>query len=52
MLQNQGWINSETLIILETSTKRALNLPAKAALIDQRRYGAALISFLRYPGGD
>lgn len=49
-LQNQGWINSDTLIILETSTKRSLNLPPKAALIDQRRYGAALISFLSYEG--
>jgi 16S rRNA (guanine966-N2)-methyltransferase len=51
-LQHQGWINSETLIVLETSTKRALNLPTKAALIDQRRYGAALISFLSYGGED
>jgi 16S rRNA (guanine966-N2)-methyltransferase len=45
-LHDQGWVNSETLIVLETSTKRALNLPPQAALIDQRRYGAALVSFL------
>ena len=46
-LQNQGWIEAKTLIILETSAKRALNLPPNVALIDQRRYGAALISFLK-----
>jgi 16S rRNA (guanine966-N2)-methyltransferase len=45
-LYNQGWINEETLIILETSTKREINLPAFMKLIDQRRYGAALISFI------
>lgn len=47
-LSSQGWINSETLIVLETSAKRTLNLPTEAALIDQRRYGAALVSFLNY----
>ncbi len=51
-LHNQGWINSETLIILETSAKRPLRLPTRAALIDQRRYGAALVSFLAYSGCD
>lgn len=47
-LRSQGWITLETLIVLETSAKRAVNLPTKAALIDQRRYGAALVSFLTY----
>ena len=46
-LRNQGWIQSQTLIILETSAKRALSLPPGAALIDQRRYGVALVSFLK-----
>ncbi|MBX9805302.1 MAG: 16S rRNA (guanine(966)-N(2))-methyltransferase RsmD [Alphaproteobacteria bacterium] len=46
-LHNQGWIDSSTLIVLETSSKRPLNLPSTTALIDQRRYGAALISFLK-----
>jgi 16S rRNA (guanine966-N2)-methyltransferase len=56
-LHHQGWIQAHTLIVLETSAKRALSLPQQAALIDQRRYGAALISFLRLaldeltPGG-
>ena len=49
-LSQREWINSETLIVLETSAKRSLNLPPKAALIDQRRYGAALVSFLSYEG--
>jgi len=47
-LHDQGWINSETLIVLETSAKRTLSLPPQATLIDQRRYGAALVSFLTY----
>lgn len=51
-LQNQGWIEAKTLIILETSAKRALNLPPNVALIDQRHYGAALISFLKVGNND
>jgi 16S rRNA (guanine966-N2)-methyltransferase len=47
-LCNEGWINSKTLIVLETSAKRPLQLPVSATLIDQRRYGAALISFLTF----
>lgn len=46
-LRNQGWIQSHTLVILETSAKRALSLPPGVALINQRRYGAALVSFLK-----
>jgi 16S rRNA (guanine966-N2)-methyltransferase len=46
-LLQQGWIDNETLIILETSTKREVKLPQNAALIDQRRYGAALVSLIR-----
>lgn len=45
-LNAQGWIDAKTLIILEISSKRELNLPLTVNLIDQRRYGAALISFL------
>lgn len=45
-LYREGWINSETLIVLETSAKRVLSLPTTINLIDQRRYGVALISFL------
>lgn len=46
-LSTQGWIQPQTLIVLETSAKRALNLPQNATLIHQRRSGAALVSFLR-----
>ena len=48
-LHDQGWINDQTLIILETSAKRELQLPPKSNLISQRRYGVALISFLTFP---
>jgi 16S rRNA (guanine966-N2)-methyltransferase len=46
-LHNQGWLNVQTLIVLETSAKRVVNLPPHVTIIDQRRYGAALISFLK-----
>jgi len=52
VLHNQGWINEKSLIILETSAKRELKLPPNAAVIDQRRYGAALISFCYHKCGD
>ena len=48
VLQEQGWINNETLIILETSQKGTLKLPPNVQLIDQRRYGAALVTFCRF----
>lgn len=51
-LHNQGWIHSKTLVVLETSAKRPLSLPIRAALVNQRRYGAALISFLTYQSDD
>jgi 16S rRNA (guanine966-N2)-methyltransferase len=48
-LQQQGWINTETLIVLETSSKQTRETNAMAEdimeLYDQRRYGHALISF-------
>jgi 16S rRNA G966 N2-methylase RsmD len=44
-LHTQGWIDEQTLIVLETSAKRELKLPPNTSLIDQRRYGAALVSF-------
>jgi 16S rRNA (guanine966-N2)-methyltransferase len=48
-LQQQGWINQDTLIVLETSSKQARETNEAAAdiveLRDQRRYGHALISF-------
>lgn len=47
-LHSQGWINHETIFVLETSSKRDIQIPPNAQLIDQRRYGAALVSFIRY----
>lgn len=41
-----GWINEETLIILETSIKREIKIPSFAKVIDQRRYGAAMVSLI------
>lgn len=47
-LHQQGWISPQTLIVLETSSKKDLILPRHITILDQRRYGAALISFLTY----
>lgn len=44
-LQTQGWIGKDTLIILETSSKQSPHIPEDFHLMDQRRYGAALVSF-------
>jgi 16S rRNA (guanine966-N2)-methyltransferase len=48
-LHNQGWVNHDTLSVLETSSKREIKLPPNAQIIDQRRYGAALFTFLVFP---
>lgn len=48
-LHHQGWIQPHTLVVLETPAKRALSLPSATQLIQQRRYGLALISFLNLP---
>jgi 16S rRNA (guanine966-N2)-methyltransferase len=49
-LKNQGWVNTQTLIVLEISAKMAPQLPPEVNIIDQRRYGAALISFIKAGG--
>ena len=46
-LQAHGWIGKDTLSILETTSRQVPSIPEGFRLIDQRRYGAALISFLQ-----
>jgi 16S rRNA (guanine966-N2)-methyltransferase len=46
-LQAKGWIGKHTIIILETWSKQPLPAPDGFYLVDQRRYGGALISFLQ-----
>jgi len=47
-LSTQGWICPQTLIVLETSAKRTLDLPPNARVIKQCRYGATFVSFLYF----
>ena len=50
-LQQRGWIDANTLIVLETNSKQTRETNAAldgiANLHDQRRYGHALVSFFR-----
>ncbi|MGH7014462.1 MAG: 16S rRNA (guanine(966)-N(2))-methyltransferase RsmD [Stellaceae bacterium] len=43
-----GWLLPEAIVVVELSAKRDLTQPAGFTLLDQRRYGAAKIAFLRY----
>lgn len=42
-----GWINGDTLCIVETASKSEFDAPRGFEMLDQRKYGAAMISFLR-----
>jgi 16S rRNA (guanine966-N2)-methyltransferase len=45
-----GWFAPEALVVVEVAAKSALAPQAGFALLDERRYGAARIVFLRYDG--
>ena len=42
-----GWLQPETVLVLEESADVAVELPAGFALDDRREYGAAAVHFLR-----
>jgi 16S rRNA (guanine966-N2)-methyltransferase len=46
-LVQRGWLKTGALIVAETEAGELAALPASVALIDQRRYGRAAITFLR-----
>jgi 16S rRNA (guanine966-N2)-methyltransferase len=46
-LQGRGWINEDTLCIVETPSKSEFAAPRGFEILDQRKYGAAMISFLK-----
>ncbi len=46
-LAGRGWVGQESLIVLETAAKEPFEPPRGFQLIDQRRYGAAMVSFLK-----
>ena len=45
-----GWIADGALIVVELAAKEAFAPPDAATLLDERRYGAARIVFLRWAG--
>jgi len=47
-LATAGWLLPEAIAVVELAVKRDFVPPAGFALLDERRYGAAKIVFLRY----
>lgn len=45
-LQPQGYLQPDTLIVVETGSAETLVLPPELTLLDSRRYGAALVWFI------
>ena len=49
-LKSRGWIGPESLCIVETASKTEFEIPLGFEVLDQRKYGAALISFVKIAG--
>ena len=47
MFQKMGWINSETLIIIETDAKNPEKIPTGFSLVKERNAGRNLFLFLK-----
>lgn len=47
-LASAGWLSPDALCIVELAAKEGLELPPGFTIIDERRYGAARIVFLRF----
>ena len=50
-LAREGWIAPGAIAVAERAAKEDFQTPGGFALIDERRYGAAKVAFLRYEGG-
>lgn len=46
-LNGRGWINADTLCIVESPSKTEFEAPRGFEILDQRKYGAAMISFVK-----
>ena len=46
-----GWIARDALCVVEVSAKEPFAAPEGFAILDERRYGKARLTFLRYGGG-
>lgn len=51
-LRSRGWIGGDTLAVVETSASETLAWPAGFERLDERRYGAALVTFLKTKRGE
>jgi 16S rRNA (guanine966-N2)-methyltransferase len=49
-LDARGWLAPGAVCVVETATKENFAPPSGFTLLDERRYGAARLSFLRMPG--
>lgn len=47
-LKGRGWIDAGTLCVVETPSKLEFETPRGFEILDQRKYGAAMISFVRF----
>ena len=47
-LAQAGWIADNALCVIELAAKEAFEAPGGATLLDERRYGAARIIYLRW----
>jgi 16S rRNA (guanine966-N2)-methyltransferase len=43
-----GWLAADALVIVEVAARQSLEAPAGFTLLDERRYGAARLNFLRW----
>ena len=46
-LAKHGWLAPDAVIVVETTAKEPFEAPQGFSLIDSRKYGAALVTFLR-----
>ena len=49
-LAEAGWLAPEALVVVEVAARQGLGLPAGFTLLEERRYGAARLAFLRFEG--
>ena len=50
-LERAGWIARATVCVVQTATAEAFTVPDRCETVDDRRYGATRIRFLRWTGG-
>jgi 16S rRNA (guanine966-N2)-methyltransferase len=46
-LHNGGWLDEESLIVIEHDAKEIVDLPENFSIIDERKYGRAMVKLLK-----